>query len=297
MPRCPKGSRRNKKTGLCESNQTVAPMKITNTLPAAAAAVSNTHFTQKLDSINSEIKILRLKNKSLEDEKQMTDLMIKKNNDNIKALEKEQLNVMKMMNAAKKNAAKKSPVRVAPRPKVVKTVRIHSPVHHNVTRKASPPSGGLMPYTKERNDRMIMGADGVRTGPMRHMKGRSADYYVTLLQGLGNDMELVAKMQDSKVKEVLLVFPDELQDYITRNAAVGDEVSMSTYQDVVEDTEFDYEDELTPTGERNLDILRVHRARRLYCFDKNYFDGHTHQYLGSQEDPIEKLLSKMAGQF
>jgi len=292
MPRCPKGTRRNKKTGLCESSQKAAPVMITNTLPAAAAVVTNTNISQKIQSIRSEIELLKLKNKTLEDEKNVTILMIKKNNDNIKALEKELATMGKIKKA-------KSPVRAAPKPKVVKTVKMYaqSPVHHNVTRKATPPSGGLMPYTKEKNDRMIMGADGVRTGPMRHMKGRSADYYVTLMQGLGNDMELVAKMQDGKVKEVLLVFPDELQDYITRNAPVGDEVSMSTYQDVVEDTEFDYEDELTPTGERNLDILRVHRARRLYFFDKNYFDGHTHMFLGSQEDPIEKLLSKMAGQF
>lgn len=290
MPRCPKGSRRNNKTGLCESNKKGAPVAITNTLPAAAAVVTNTNIRDKINSIVSEIELLKLKNKTLEDEKNLTVLMIKKNNDNIKALQKELMYVHQMKKA-------KSPVRAAPKPKVVKTVRMHSPVHHNVTRKASPPSGGLMPYTKEKNDKMLMGADGVRTGPMRHMKGRSADYYVTLMQGLGNDMELVAKMQDGKVKEVLLVFPEELQDYITRNAPVGDEVSMSTYQDVVENTEFDYEDELTPAGERNLDILRVHRARRLYYFDKNWFDGHTHMYLGSDESPIEQLLSKMAGQF
>ena len=78
MPeRCPKGTRKNKKTGLCEPSQKAAPVVTTKTLPQAGL-INESIITDKTNSIKGEIELLKLKNKSLEEEKSITTLMIQK---------------------------------------------------------------------------------------------------------------------------------------------------------------------------------------------------------------------------
>lgn len=306
MPeRCPKGTRRNKKTGLCESSQKDAPVVITKTLPHVGL-VNKTNIAQKINSIKEEIELLKLKNKALEDEKTLTALMIQKNTDKIKALEKE-LETMAKINKVemKKTATPKKTKKASPKAKVIKL---------NITKKAVAPkpvapkpaapkpvapTGQFAPYTTEANDKTLVGTDGVRTGPMKSETVSGNTFYYTLIEGLGNKVYLVSKTRDGKTPvEVLMVMDYELQDYIQRNAEVGEEVSVSAYSDFIEDTEVDYEDELTSTGERNLNKIKPHRNRRVYFFDQNWFDGETHRYLGSNSTSlIEDILSTMAKQF
>jgi len=160
-------------------------------------------------------------------------------------------------------------------------------------------TGQFAPYTTEANDKTLVGTDGVKTGPMKCETVGGNKFYYTLIEGLGNKVYLVSKTRDGKTPvEVMIVMDSELQDYIQKNADVGDEVSISAYSDFIEDTEDDYEDDLTSAGKMNLQKIKDHKNRRAYFFDQNWFDGETHRYLGSNSNSlIEDVLSTMAKQF
>lgn len=318
MPeRCPKGTRKNKKTGLCEPSQKAAPVVTTKTLPQAGL-INESIITDKTNSIKGEIELLKLKNKSLEEEKSITTLMIQKNTDKIKALEKELDTMDKIKkiemkkttspkakvtkaNITKKVAAPKpaAPKTVAPKPAAPMTVAPKPAAPKPAAPKPASTTGQFAPYTTEANDKTLVGTDGVRTGPMKSETVGSNKFYYTLIEGLGNKVYLVSKTRDGKTPvEAMIVMDDELQDYIQKNADVGDEVSISAYSDFIEDTEDDYEDDLTSAGKMNLQKIKDHKNRRAYFFDQNWFDGETHRYLGSNSNSlIEDVLSTMAKQF
>ncbi len=318
MPeRCPKGTRKNKKTGLCEPSQKAAPVVTTKTLPQAGL-INESIITDKTNSIKGEIELLKLKNKSLEEEKSITTLMIQKNTDKIKALEKELDTMDKIKkiemkkttspkakvtkaNITKKVAAPKSaaPKPAAPKPTAPKPAAPKPAAPKPAAPKPASSTGQFAPYTTEANDKTLVGTDGVKTGPMKSETVGGNKFYYTLIEGLGNKVYLVSKTRDGKTPvEVMIVMDDELQDYIQKNADVGDEVSISAYSDFIENTEDDYEDELTSAGKMNLQKIKNHKNRRAYFFDQNWFDGETHRYLGSNSTSlIEDVLSTMAKQF
>ena len=151
------------------------------------------------------------------------------------------------------------------------------------------------PYSNDRKNAEKIKSQGVTVHPMEKKTIGSSTLYYTSVNGLGNDVKIIGIMKNGKLDDAVVAMDDEpvtlelLED--------SDHMHVKTYLTMFEDLipQLDEDDDKhQKLIERFNNLPDSLKNKRMYYMRYMYFDGETHEFLGSDDEVgYDKIVDNM----
>ncbi len=151
------------------------------------------------------------------------------------------------------------------------------------------------PYSTDRKNAVKITSQGATVHPMEKKTIGSSTLYYTSVNGLGNDVKIIGIMKNGKLYDAVLAMDDEpvTLDLIDDS----DQFDVSTYKKTFEGlkSQLDEDDDKhQKLIERFNNLPDSLKNKRLYYMRYMYFDGETHEFLGSDDEiDYDKIIDNM----
>lgn len=152
------------------------------------------------------------------------------------------------------------------------------------------------PYSTDKNNSKKIKSHGVTVNPMEKKTLGNTTLYYTTVKGLGNDVKIIGVMEDGQFSKALLEMDDEplTSDLVDES---DDLMTVETYREAFNGllSQLDEENAIhKKTIDKFNDLPDSLKDKRVYYMRYMYFDGETHEFLGSTDEvSYAKIIDNM----